>query len=78
MFIDHDRFVVHALASISSMKKEAVKNEKYPLAKSLKKLQEKFTTISAEISLLLSEKRSCLAVEDYDKAEALQVPLRYV
>ena len=72
-FIDHDRFVVHALASIASLKKDAVRNENYPLAKFLKKLQEDFNSASAEISVLLSEKRSSLAVEDYDKAQAIQV-----
>lgn len=74
-FIDHDRYVVHALASIAFMKKDAVKNENYPLAKSLKILQEEFNATSAEISILLSEKRGCLAIEDYDKAQLLQVLL---
>ena len=75
-FIDHDRFVVHALASIADMKKNAVRNENYPLAKSLKKLQEEFNATSAEISVLLAEKRSCLLVEDYDKAQTLQASVQ--
>lgn len=58
------------------MKKNAVRNENYPLAKSLKKLQEEFNAISAEISVLLAEKRSCLMVEDYDKAQTLQASVQ--
>lgn len=75
-FIDHDRFVVHALASIASLKKDAVRNENYPMAKFLKKLQEDFNSVSAEISVLLAEKRSCLTVEDYDKAQAIQAQVQ--
>ncbi|KAJ3334438.1 hypothetical protein HDU91_002733, partial [Kappamyces sp. JEL0680] len=71
-YIDHDRFVVHAMASIAEKKKAAVLDENYTLAKSLKHLQEAFNAIGSDISLLSTEKLGALKVEDYDKAEAIQ------
>lgn len=72
-YIDHDKYIVHVLAGISTMKKDAVRQENYPIAKALKQLQESASTISNAVSSLLAEKRNALLAEDYDKAQAIQV-----
>ncbi|KAJ3277103.1 hypothetical protein HDV01_000155 [Terramyces sp. JEL0728] len=75
-FMDHDRYVINAIAMISKEKNLAVQEENYTLAKTMKGLQEAFSKVATDLSHLSNEKRTAIAVEDYDRAESLQFEIQ--
>jgi centrosomal protein CEP104 len=71
-YVDHDRYLVHALTALAEKKKHAIQKENYLLAKKLKLLQTEFANTSNTVMTLLSEKRAALKLEDFDSATNLQ------
>jgi hypothetical protein len=70
--VDQDRFVVRAIAQVTTMKKEAVEKENFMLAKSLKALEAILTKSSIDISNLQTKKKAAASQEDYDQAQLFQ------
>ncbi|KAJ3325957.1 hypothetical protein HDV06_002342 [Boothiomyces sp. JEL0866] len=75
-YVDHDKYVINAITLISKEKNLAVQEENYSLAKTMKSLQEEFSKVATNISHLSNEKRTAIAVEDYDRAESLQFEIQ--
>ncbi|KAI8914250.1 hypothetical protein EDD86DRAFT_198858 [Gorgonomyces haynaldii] len=76
--MEHDRFLVKAIAAVVKEKEICVRNDDFAQARVLKQLQENFTQQGKELSTLLVRKAQVVQLEDYESAMQYQQKIQSI